>query len=632
MNNKPSLGTITPKAIDNDYVKPPFNRSSTSTRKYDQKNTNQHVASQPQAQKQQPRRKQKKGLDQVASLIENLPKQTKLHGHGRKNQISINHLLDFQSYRDLEEYQHNHSRRRPSGGSRPRNRDVRTRKVHLSGMSFINVNYKFVVDTRKDYKEQALDPNIPPDTDDIIRIIVPKGNACPICLSDDPIAPRMISSCGHIVCLKCLLSLLESEVPTSKKKESSAIVEKYRECPLCLSIIRKNEVKPVLINNIDERFETPKIDDDVVLTLMTRPLHKILPLPQAIHEYHDVVGNFPMVNQTNPDFNQYLRIFKGDLDYLLKMYATEKQQILENYEEEKLVYNEPDTYFKMAIAHIDAEISNWSHKLAQPVDRKDRKRDVADTGKDNSSTFYFYQTGFNSNATYVLSPLDIKVVKAAYHNSYEELPSSIVAKIENIRYDELSPETSMTKYKYLSHLPSGTQLGFLECNWNNNEFLSDQAWNTFKDDLSKRTKNSKKKLNREERDRKRAQDEEEKRTKNFYARENGTLGNETEEFYERGNFGTLSIVDHRELPALLSEDRRESAGSADSEAGEYVSTVWGTKIPKAEFVDDVFEDEDDWDAEEMIRKAKEEMERQEAKGKGKKKKKKLVLLSSNTHR
>ena len=42
-------------------------------------------------------------------------------------------------------------------------------------MRFINVNFKFVVDGRKDYRVQELDPNVPVDTDDIIRIIAPRG-------------------------------------------------------------------------------------------------------------------------------------------------------------------------------------------------------------------------------------------------------------------------------------------------------------------------------------------------------------------------------------------------------------------------------------------------------------------------
>lgn len=568
--------------------------------------------------------------DDFSSQLENQISQGRqVVGTSKKNKISINHLLDFQSYTDLKEYKTNHSKsgkRRDSGNKGNRQHKFAPPKVHLQGMTFINVRYKFVVDYRKDYRVQELDPNVPLDTNDIIRIVVPKGNACPICLTEDQIAPRMITSCGHIICLKCVLSLLESEVPPLQKRESKAIVEKYRECPLCFSIIRKNELKPVLVHNIDERFETPKVDDEVVLTLMQRPKNGVLALPKALSQYQNVIDGFPWINQTNPDFNQYLRIFKSDMTYLVNMYDFERQQILANYEEEKLLYNESDTFVKLALAHIDQEISQWTQKLTEPIPPTSKSKHHID-----NSSYYYYQTGFNAPSMYVLSPLDVKVLKSAYNNSYEELPSLIVAKIENIKYEELTTETSTSKFKYISNLPSGTQVGFMECNWYQNEFVDPNTWNSYKEELTKRTKNSKNKFRREELNKRKALDEEEIRNRNFYARENGDRTDLTDDEYSidyaTSGMGTLTIIDNRELPTLVHE-RHEYTGPSDEMASmEYQTTIWGTKIPKAE-EEAEYEDEDYWDAEEAIRKAREEMEQLAGKGK-KKKKKKMILLSSN---
>lgn len=606
-----------------------------------------------------PKPKQKYGKeygklnDDFSQKIENQIKNGKtLSGTNRKNQISINHLLEFQSYRDLKEYQNRHSKRRNSNLSKSahhhgnRSKDNYYSKVHLKGMSFINVNYKFVVDYRKDYKPQQLDPNVPIDTKDILRIVAPKGNSCPICLSDEPIAPRMITSCGHILCLTCLLSLLESEIPVFKKRESTAIVEKYRDCPLCFSVIRKNEIKPVLINNIDERFEVPKVNDEVVLTLMARPHDKVLALPSSHKEFHDVIDNFPWVNESVPevpDFGQYLRIFKGDLNYLIDMYDSEKKEILASYEEEKLLYNDDGRFTRMAIANIDEDIANWKDyykTVEEKVPSHAQEQHLKHAQLNSSNTYFYYQTGFNASSRYVLSPLDMKILKTNNNNDYTTLPSSIVAKIENIRYEELAPESSITKYKYLSHLPLGTTIGFLECNWFQSEFISSETWKQYKNDLIKRTKNSTKKFLKEEKDKKRALNQEEIRTRNFYERENNG-SNELDDYYDyqidRGHFGSLSIIDHRDLPPLSSDNALENPHNndigSDSSTGEYQTTIWGTKIPKAEIANDDV-DSDDWDAAEMIRKAKEEINRQENdknKGKGKhKKKKKLVLLSSNS--
>lgn len=598
--------------------------------------------------------------NELTPLESPLTQGRKVNGNSRKNQISINHLLDFQSYRDTEQYAMNHQRDRARrrSSSHKKNQPV---KVQLTGMKYINVNFKFVVDSRLDYKVQQLDPNVPIDVTNIMSIIAPKAS-CPICLTDDIIAPRMIVSCGHILCLKCVLSLLEHEVPKAKKRESAAIVEKYRECPLCFSIIRKNELKPVIIRYIDEQFEVPKVRDETVLTLMMRDLHKILSMPKAIAVSNHAT-DFPDINQT--DLTSYLRIFKGDHNYMTSMYEVEKAQIIANHEEEKELYGDDLALVQQALSHIDQEVADWTSRLATPL-KKDHKHahhyDDASLPLPLHQTFYYYETGFNAGCTYVLSPLDMKVLKTTYSN-YESLPTSIVAKIENIRYEELSQETSMTKYKYLSHLPIGTQIGFLECDWNNNEYVSQPIWDMYKNDLVKRSKNSNKRFVREERNRKRAESEEEFRLRQFYMEENGftseDLANGKGSFssYDINNrFASLS-VNGGPMPPLSDNplstesendnnvnDEAENENAVDDDENDaYITTVWGTRIKKSQDVHNLpeiaIEDEwDDWDADGLIRKAREENNENDGgsdvSGNGgighgkKKKKKKLILMSS----
>ncbi|CAH2350469.1 RING-finger protein Mag2p [[Candida] railenensis] len=623
----------------------------------------------------------------------------KLHGNSRKNQISINHLLDFQSYEDSQEYQERRKGtngnqrgggRRRSSGSNGNSKNRRNPfKVNLHGMSYINCHYKFVVDCRSDYKTQQLDPNVPVTVSDILRIITPKGNACPICLSDDPVAPRMITACGHILCLTCLLSLLDSEVPTSGKKSAGVGEIKYNDCPLCSTIIRQKDIKPVLISNVDERFEVPKVKDEVALTLMTRPQNKLLSLPKNFYDFHRMIDTFPWVHgedeagaDFSPNFFVYSRFLMGDLNYLIDMYEMEKQLILVQYEQERELYGDDGKYFKLAIENIDKDIEQWkksfendtpSHIKMQPQHSNSygssSKQKEEQPG---SNTFFYYQTGFNASSTFVLSPLDMKVLKHSYNDDYYNLPSSIIAKVENIRYEEFNAELAFTKYKYLSHLPFGTSIGFLECNWSNNEFIQEETWEAFKGDLIQRTKNSNRKFKREETNRRRALNDEEIKNREFYERENnnGVLVNNYgghnqpySDYYEDSsnggsfssmtrNIGNLSVIDYRDLPVLSSEHplpvpplvdgTTESGTTIDSSGGasdevpgspKYQTTIWGTKIPQVDQVlNPPLEDsEDDWDAEEMIRRAKEEMDRQEAQnadGSQKKKKKKKILLSS----
>lgn len=587
----------------------------------------------PQRQQHQPRGAQGPSNDEFSLQLEQLESSLRKNGL-RKTKISIDHLLEFQSYRDLNEFQAQQTHARPR---RPRPRYTASR-FHLTGMNFINVHYRFVVDHRSDFSLQKMDPNVPVETADILRIVVPKGNACPICLSDDPVAPRMITSCGHILCLTCLLSLLESEVPVFGKRDPQAVVAKYRDCPLCAAVIRSADVKPVLINSADDRFDVPKPREQAVLTLMTRQQDRMFPLPAPFLDLFLSMGDFPWFRADGPGVHEFLRVCRGDLDYLLEMYAHEQSQILTAYEQEKLLYNDDGKYVRKALANIAADIEHWRTRFAEPYPEKtprfaghEKARDVP---KKSSGLFYYYETGFNAESIYVLSPLDIKVLKASHNDSYSALPSSIVVNVENIRYEELDTELVTTKYKYLAHLPIGTSVGFLECDWSNSEHVSPEVWANFSGDLSKRTKAASRKFNKEEKDKRRAMNEEELRTRDFYRRENG--GGDHEVQLEPAHFGSLSITDHRELPQLTTEttaDDTTKTSESEASGGEYETTIWGTRIRKSEAAQ-ALEDEQNaynWDAEEMIRRAKAEMDLDDQKTNGKKKKKKkLVLLSSDT--
>lgn len=517
-------------------------------------------------------------------------------------------------------------------------------------MRFINVNYKFIVDYRKSYSAQKLDPNVPVDTDDILCIVAPQGNACPICLSSELVAPRMITSCGHILCLPCLLALLDSEVPTSMKREGKAVVEKYTDCPLCASVIRRCDVKPVLVDTTDVRFDMPKVNDEIVLTLMAREANKIVPVPKYtlddvssdLSKKLFVSGQFPWADQlyTHP----YLRIYKGDHTYVSTMYEREKEALRDAYEKDSDLFLADGKLLKLAILSIDGDLRSWKEKFESEY--KNIENSIAPkpnssysaalkpgSSDSNKSSFFYYQTGFKCPTTYVLSALDMKILKHSYGSDYSQLPPSIVAKVENIRYEEMHEELATTRYKYISHLPLGTLIGFLECNWEHNEYISGTVWNEFKLELLKRTKNSLRKITKEEKSRQRALNEEERRAREYIENENNGGSRPSDDdpsWLNNAGMGSLTITDYREMPALSGDSPLDSRSLSADGAEPTQRSVWGTQIPKAEVVDE--NPEDAWDADEMIRRAREEIEKQELNGKGKagKKKKKYILLLSNT--
>lgn len=514
--------------------------------------------------------------------------------------------LGYQLYED--EHRQHHQPKKPLQRSRRRLDD----KVVLSGLAYINAHNQFIVDPTADLRMAAFDANVPPEKLLIIRVVrSDSGVTCPICLGDEVVAPRMIALCGHIMCLKCLLSLLDSEVPAAKKREAKLIVEKYRECPLCSCIIRKTDVLPVVLTN--SAHATPSPDQKCHLQLMNRPHNRVVAIPAEYSAVHEIQVDFPTAN-SEPDLSLFLRIVKGTLDQLYDFYAVEKEHLLANHAVERELYKESDKYLNQAISHIEEEINHWTQTWGTQAAPKTRL-----IHEPPAPSFKFYQAGPSVGGTvYVLAQLDIKVLKTACGH-YDNFPSELTTKIENILYDELTQEKALGKYKYLAHLPAGTQIGFMECNWRNNPVILPEVWAMFEQELTKRLKKASSKRTRDERNRKKALAWEEQRTREFYHREN-THPSEIEEYEPTGGlgFGSLLIRDFAgvtELPEL-------SPQAAEVDESRYKKLVWGTTVLKLEE-----DDQDELEAAEMIRKAKEEMARLQQM-KGGKKKKRIVLAST----
>lgn len=543
---------------------------------------------------------------------------------GRRGQISINHLLEFSlPSRDLE---NDKLSRAPL--PRRRRKSNQEDKIHLRGEEFVNANYKFIVDYRLDYKGQTLDPNLILSNEAILRVIVPKGNYCPICLTEDIVAPRMIS-CGHIFCHTCLLSFLESE--GIKKKEFS--LNKHKECPLCAFSVKPDQIKPVIINQTDERFETPQIGQDVILRLMAKPIENILPIPFGLNLNHQKVGNIPWYSDT--ELYPYARIMKGGLKFLVECYEADKTAILKQYEEDKLLYDDDGVYAKKALEDIEFHLKlykegfgnnyNEPNPLVTSMDNLSVNKN--NSGLNDSNCYFFYQTAFNSPTRYFLSPLDVKVLLYTY-GTYDSFPSTLLLKVDNINYGHMVTESTLKKYKYFGHLPFGTEFAFIDVNWKN--MLAPEVYRVFAKELNERRKKILTKLKKEDRAKKSFDVQQELKTLDFYKTENEGWG-----IYDFSSQENIAASEEPPLHPLGDEEiANENVDSTEQENKEnpdsYLTTVWGTKIPKGEKVitkDDYIED--DWNTEELIRLAKEE-KKDNPKKKGRKKK--LVVLTSSSGR
>ncbi|KAF8983955.1 hypothetical protein BGZ46_009089 [Entomortierella lignicola] len=143
-------------------------------------------------------------------------------GNNKKNQVSLNHLLNF-SFPVREEPQNMAPvRRRRNVNYQPFNKD-----------KFINANFRFLLSPRRDYEVFTLDADVRVEWDDIEQVLISVPQSCPICLQP-PTAGR-ITKCGHVYCFSCILHYLALS-DTGKA---------WRKCPICWDAIYEKDLKSV---------------------------------------------------------------------------------------------------------------------------------------------------------------------------------------------------------------------------------------------------------------------------------------------------------------------------------------------------------------------------------------------------
>lgn len=493
---------------------------------------------------------------------------------GRRAQVSINHLLQFQLpeiEREQASQSHKSGRRRNQGESH----------VHLHGDSFINANYRLLVDDRFDYKEQSADPNISVSQEKIVRVIVPRGQNCPICLSEDPVAPHMVA-CGHIFCLSCLLNFFSVEEPV-KDKTTYSHKKKLKECPLCGSIVRREKVKPVLAEDACAP-DVPKPGSETTIKLMCKPHGSILPLPVQLGTDPVEVGDTPSLNL--PHIADYAHYVKCSSSKAVEYYEKDLEGILNQYEIDKILYNDQGKYYKMAIDYVNDKINSIrSENAVDPMKTLEQSVASLSVGTDlkakydDAGAYFFYQTSFSSPIRFFLSPLDVKVLLSAFHH-YSNFPEEITVAVENVNYGSVLTPEMARRYKYFGHLPLGTELAFLEIDWRDNDILPGEVYQQFIVELKQRRRKLSQKRHKEDKQKIDHQRRLEREHAEFYKRENGhssSIGNilEPELLLGNDNFlDSLSSINRTSQKPIDGDTEGRERKPTFKE-----KTIWGTSIP-----------------------------------------------------
>ncbi|EZG09411.1 hypothetical protein H106_01609 [Trichophyton rubrum CBS 735.88] len=520
----------------------------------------------------------------------------------RKGQTSITHLMNF----SLPPRPH-------SSPFRPhRHVTYHSGSHRVDKARYVNANYRFIVNPKKNYHAQATNADVHLDWDTVLQVLVStsssQSTSCPICLCV-PVAPRM-AKCGHIFCLPCLIRFLhtvdDQDAPPVKKA-------RWKKCPICWDPVYMSETRCVRWYS-GQQIDTLMEGGDVFLRLVMRHPGSTLALPRdgADRHPHGPEDDLPWYNAA--EVTDYARFMKGGEEYMISQYDAELEALERQEQEDELLFGQDSTWTQKAMAaireakekikgignpphfhrndgeedkheqdlslstspptertpasHLPGTSSHSGHdttpssnpvKAAEVEDVLSRvsKLDIhpqphtkqsapssdertshstaneSERGHPPDVPYYFYQ----ALPHFYLSSLDIRILKSAF-GDFSMFPSTILPRVEHISTGHIMDDDLRKRVKYLSHLPHGCELTFLECDWT--DLVSPSVLEKFSVDIERRRKRNREKAAREEKERIRAErEEDEKRLAGANRRKRSSLSSPNERPFSASDFQPL---------------------------------------------------------------------------------------------
>ncbi|KAL6712690.1 hypothetical protein ACN47E_000567 [Coniothyrium glycines] len=522
--------------------------------------------SSPTPRNNQPSKKQHKGAKRFRqtdedAIVESLAMRP---FNNRKGQTSITHLMNFSLPPRPQQYHQSHTqgrnyRRNPTWG-------LGSGYHAVDKARYVHANYRFIVDPRGDYRAQSVDADIHLDWNNVLQILaseISQEASCPICLGT-PVAPRM-ARCGHIFCLPCLIRYMHSE-DDGKAHEKKVRTKKCPLCFDTIYASETRPVRWYTGQEGEAPREGGDVVLRLVVrpagsTLaMPRDGADALGKDEDIPWFHAAeVMDYARVMRGGEDYLQAqfdLEITKleqqGKEDEVMfaedGMEWTRKaiRSVRESKEKIKGIGNPPvepekpaESKLKRAPIIFDEEpgtvpemytIQNASKSSQsipvqggpEPAVVEQKQQRTMSTSSHSSrashglptlaemrnrqhhehhntpAEYFFYQALLH----YYLSPLDIRILKAAFGN-FAAFPSTILPRVERVSTGHVVDDELRKRTKYLAHLPYGCEVGFLECDWT--DTVAPEILDRFKPEIEKRRKKHTDKETREEKARVRAE-------------------------------------------------------------------------------------------------------------------------------
>ncbi|EEB07328.2 ubiquitin-protein ligase E3 [Schizosaccharomyces japonicus yFS275] len=550
-------------------------------------------------------------------------------GGGRVNkrgQMNLNHLLNFKLP----------PRTTSSTAAAPRRPKGYASYGYGSGhhpmdkARFVNANYRFVVSPLGDYTMQVNNPEMPVPWEDVWQVLSSADSqtaSCPFCLEE------------------------AKEATNSKIRPKCGA----RTCPICWDVLRMRDMKPVRwvhTSNYQRLEEKQKLQ----LVLYIRVPGSVLALPRTLGLHQDmqdptIRDNLPRVTSEKAKF---ARILLGSHEYLVEQFLEEIQELTRVQDEDRQLYGESDVSYEKAINTISENISLYSQEASDSIEQLEvslkrlnvsqfanntkldalpqssSKRDggassssmAVASGNVSNDPFLFYQPFPHSHI--YLAPLDVRILRSVF-GSYQAFPDEIQPLVEHVSSGHSVDRELKQRCKYLSHLPDGCEVSFIECDWS--QVVPADALAPFKDAIHRRRRAHKEQDKWEERQRKRAMEA----TENQIYSELNLQRPLNEPRPPRDElFGVDAFPTLGSEKSQASTPKNESA-SASTASLPVKTTVWGTRVVDTSTGNSDSDEPDGWGVDWKQLNAslqKDSSTVDNGNKKKKKKKKKLVLLSS----
>ncbi len=207
------------------------------------------------------------------------------------------------------------------------------------------------------------------------------------------------------------------------------------------------------------------------------------------------------------------------------------------------------------------------------------RSESASVSQKQDSPFFFYEALLH----FYLSPLDIRILKTAF-GSYSFFPSTVLPRVERVSTGHIVDDELRKRAKYLAHLPQGCEVGFLECNWT--DVVVPEVLEGFAAEIERRRKKNLEKEIREEKERARAEKEEDDKRWAAARRKPLSISHDVVSEAEFQPLPEASAADFASISSSppWSSFRSQQQGSAfaslasPSTSPVAAKTVWGTRI------------------------------------------------------